>query len=153
MTTRVVHCKKEPFDVYIGRSQNIIRGRWGNPFTHLPQFTSLARHHVPLDKVLVEYEKWLRTQTALMHDIVPLLRGKILGCWCKPGPCHGDVLAKLADGCQCEQHGNYCETHANCRCGCPRHAHAGYTRSCMAGHVTCDCEVYQPRSEHACLSG
>ena len=29
-----------------------------------------------------------------MHEI-PLLAGKTLGCWCKPNPCHGDVLVKL----------------------------------------------------------
>jgi hypothetical protein len=29
-----------------------------------------------------------------MHQI-PLLVGKTLGCWCKPNPCHGDVLVKL----------------------------------------------------------
>jgi hypothetical protein len=23
------------------------------------------------------------------------LKGKILGCWCHPLPCHGDVLVKL----------------------------------------------------------
>lgn len=27
MTTRVVHCKREPYDVYIGRGS-----KWGNPF-------------------------------------------------------------------------------------------------------------------------
>jgi Domain of unknown function (DUF4326) len=25
------------------------------------------------------------------------LKGKILGCWCKPLPCHGDILAEIAD--------------------------------------------------------
>jgi hypothetical protein len=23
------------------------------------------------------------------------LRGKVLGCWCKPENCHGDVILKL----------------------------------------------------------
>ena len=26
---------------------------------------------------------------------IPLLAGKTLGCWCKPNPCHRDVLVKL----------------------------------------------------------
>jgi hypothetical protein len=26
---------------------------------------------------------------------IPSLAGKTLGCWCKPNPCHGDVLVKL----------------------------------------------------------
>ncbi|WNZ62248.1 DUF4326 domain-containing protein [Myxococcus sp. MxC21-1] len=25
------------------------------------------------------------------------LRGKRLGCWCKPGPCHADILAEWVD--------------------------------------------------------
>jgi hypothetical protein len=28
---------------------------------------------------------------------VQALPGKVLGCWCKPGPCHGDVLASFLD--------------------------------------------------------
>jgi hypothetical protein len=23
------------------------------------------------------------------------LKGKVLGCWCKPMPCHGDILLQL----------------------------------------------------------
>jgi hypothetical protein len=26
---------------------------------------------------------------------IPELKGKILCCWCKPEPCHGDVLVEL----------------------------------------------------------
>jgi hypothetical protein len=26
------------------------------------------------------------------------LRHKILGCWCHPKACHGDVLAEIANG-------------------------------------------------------
>lgn len=29
--------------------------------------------------------------------LVPELRGRALACWCAPEPCHGDVLAELAD--------------------------------------------------------
>ena len=28
---------------------------------------------------------------------LPELKGKVLGCWCAPEGCHGDVLAELAD--------------------------------------------------------
>lgn len=27
------------------------------------------------------------------------LRGKKLGCWCKPDPCHGDVLIEILNAC------------------------------------------------------
>lgn len=26
---------------------------------------------------------------------LPELKGKTLGCWCKPGKCHGDILLEL----------------------------------------------------------
>jgi Domain of unknown function (DUF4326) len=29
--------------------------------------------------------------------LLPGLRGKRLGCWCKPLPCHADILAEFAD--------------------------------------------------------
>ena len=35
--------------------------------------------------------------TELIQQIPIELKGKTLGCWCKPDPCHGDVLAELAD--------------------------------------------------------
>ena len=25
------------------------------------------------------------------------LKGKVLGCWCKPASCHGDVIAEIID--------------------------------------------------------
>jgi hypothetical protein len=38
-----------------------------------------------------------RVAVALRHNL-HLLRGRRLVCWCAPAPCHGDVLAELADG-------------------------------------------------------
>jgi hypothetical protein len=29
---------------------------------------------------------------------IPELKGKRLGCWCKPDACHGDVLIELVEG-------------------------------------------------------
>lgn len=93
MTTRVVHCKREPHDVYIGRPS-----KWGNPFAVRGVVSAHAKHHVDtVDEALTRYEAWLREQPQLMAALAEL-RGKTLGCWCKPGPCHGDVLARLADG-------------------------------------------------------
>jgi len=80
---RVVHCKRKPFDVYIGRPS-----KWGNPFVIGKDGTR--------DEVIKKYEAWLRTQPALLAAL-PELRGKVLGCWCAPQACHGDVLARLAE--------------------------------------------------------
>jgi hypothetical protein len=89
--TTVVNRLREPFDVYIGRPSV-----WGNPFSHLP-FDTLATVRVPtLADAIAAYEVWILLQPALLARLHEL-RGKRLGCWCKPGLCHGDVLARLAD--------------------------------------------------------
>ncbi len=46
--------------------------------------------------MIAKYEQWLLQQPELMAAL-PELRGKVLGCWCSPNACHGDVLARLAD--------------------------------------------------------
>lgn len=82
--TKVVHCKRERFDVYIGRPS-----KWGNPFT--------IGKDGSRDEVIQKYKKWIIGQPNLLESVTPELKGKILGCWCKPNACHGDVLALLAD--------------------------------------------------------
>jgi len=82
--TRVVHCKKEKHDVYIGRPSI-----WGNPF-------SIGRDGTR-EEVIGKYALWIEGQPDLLGKLSEL-KGKTLGCWCKPLVCHGDVLAKLADG-------------------------------------------------------
>ena len=79
-------------DVYIGRSVkrggwNLEASIWANPFKRTP--------YVP-GSTLAAYEKYVRSSTVLMNEI-PSLVGKTLGCWCKPNPCHGDVLVKLVN--------------------------------------------------------
>jgi hypothetical protein len=78
---RIVHCKVEPYDVYIGRPS-----KWGNPF------------EIGVDgnrkQVIDKYRDWVRTQPHLMSHLHEL-KDKTLGCWCHPKPCHGKVLADL----------------------------------------------------------
>ncbi len=78
---KVVHCKKDAYDVYIGRPS-----KWGNPFTIGKDGT-----RQDIDK----YEKYL-LKSHLMQDLHEL-QGKVLGCFCAPLACHGDVLLKYAD--------------------------------------------------------
>lgn len=80
--TRVVHCKKEPYDVYIGRPS-----KWGNPF-------SIGKDG-SRQEVIAKYRAWIASQPALLASLHEL-RGKTLGCWCAPNECHGDVLKELA---------------------------------------------------------
>jgi hypothetical protein len=47
-------------------------------------------------QVIALYERWLLENEALMAAL-PELRGLVLGCWCAPSACHGDVLVRLAN--------------------------------------------------------
>jgi len=88
---RVVHCKKESFDVYIGRGS-----KWGNPYSH--KEGTLAEEVVDSrSEAVKKYEEYLLSNDELMASL-PELKGKILGCWCKPKSCHGDILLKYANG-------------------------------------------------------
>jgi hypothetical protein len=78
-------------DVYIGRAcgrggWNLSQSKWHNPYT-------VSKHG---DKCLLLYVSYLYT-TGLVHQVKRELQGKVLGCWCKPGRCHGDVLKYIAD--------------------------------------------------------
>ncbi len=84
----VVHCKKEKYDVYIGRPS-----KWGNPYSHkdgtLAKFKCNSR-----EEAVEKYEEHLRNDEDLMR-LIKYLDGKTLGCWCKPLPCHGDIIIKV----------------------------------------------------------
>jgi len=80
---RVVHCDREPYHVYIGRWE-----KWGNPWTMIRDGTR--------EEIIARYEQYVLHSPALMAAL-PELRGKVLGCWCAPRPCHGDVLVRLAN--------------------------------------------------------
>lgn len=48
--------------------------------------------------VIEKYEIYIRQKINLRqitHAHLSELRGKRLGCWCKPEACHGDVLVKI----------------------------------------------------------
>lgn len=82
--TLVVHCKREPYDVYIGRP-----GNWGNPF----RLESEADRGDAIEKFRAwgERQPWLKDAAAIE------LKGRALGCWCAPKPCHGHVLQEWAN--------------------------------------------------------
>ena len=90
----VVHLKRkngaiiQDCDVYIGRACNmggwkLPQSKWHNPYS----VKIYGENAIPL------YENYIR-QSPLMNEIEELC-GKRLGCWCKPNPCHGDVLVKI----------------------------------------------------------
>jgi hypothetical protein len=83
MATTVVNLRKEKFDVFIGRPS-----KWGNPFVigvdgNREQVIELYRQYAAVSSVI---------QNSLWE-----IKGKRLGCYCKPKACHGDILAEMAD--------------------------------------------------------
>lgn len=96
MATRVVNLNEEPYDLYIGRAdaqKGLLGSIWGNPF--------MIGRDGTRDEVLVQYRAWILEQPELL-DRLPELKGKILGCWCKPKRCHGDILLELIKGLEAE---------------------------------------------------
>ena len=89
---KVVHCKKEIYNVYIGRPS-----KWGNPYTHIKDGKTLAKYVVNTREEAVEaYREWITNgEGKYLLDHLDELKGKTLGCWCKPYACHGDVLVEL----------------------------------------------------------
>lgn len=81
----VVHCKRDDYDVYIGRGSE-----WGNPFRIGPDGSR--------DDVIRKYKVWLAACGPKMVERIKVkLKGKTLGCWCSPKSCHREVLAKIAN--------------------------------------------------------
>lgn len=81
--TRVVHCEKESYDIYIGRPS-----KFGNPFRIGKDGTR--------KEVIEKFRKYIVTNKKLLSQLHEL-EGKVLGCWCKPKSCHGDVLVELIE--------------------------------------------------------
>jgi hypothetical protein len=97
MKTKVVHCKEDSYDIYIGRKKNT-NNHYGNPFRidkNCTRDESISNFRMwilgfDFNDIESERRKWI-----LIH--IKDLKGKTLGCWCKPKACHGDILAELVD--------------------------------------------------------
>jgi hypothetical protein len=64
--------------------------KWGNPFV-MPDDGDRA-------EVIRNYaDHYLPFKPSLQRDAGELMGGKALGCWCAPEPCHGDILAEIAN--------------------------------------------------------
>ena len=96
-STEVVHCKRCKYDIYIGRKKS--KYHFGNPF-------EIGKDGNRKD-VIKKFRLWITKED--YHDIEPrrrdwiidnmyTLKGKILGCWCFPKECHGDIYVELLGG-------------------------------------------------------
>lgn len=81
----IVHCKKDPYDTYIGRPS-----KFGNPWVIGKDGTRA--------EVIAKYAAWIRTQPQLLASLSEL-EGKTLGCWCDypSQDCHGRILLELLE--------------------------------------------------------
>ena len=90
MPTTLVNLNKEPYDVYIGRGS-----KWGCPYTIIKDRPTLAKEIVDTkEEALSKYKEYVLASPELMNSLDELY-GKVLGCFCKPDKCHGDILLEL----------------------------------------------------------
>lgn len=96
--TTVVNYLRSECDVYIGRARDAliskpgIDGYFGNPFYIGP----LSRGYA-----IAQFELYFHRRIkddAEYKRRIEELRGKRLGCFCKPQKCHGDVIAAYLNG-------------------------------------------------------
>lgn len=97
MRGKVVHCKREPYDRYIGRGNDPRTGSpsiWGNPFSRKEGTKAVRRVRTVAEAIwhLIQYVM----ANEELRGRVGELYGSTLGCWCY-GDCHGHALLALAE--------------------------------------------------------
>jgi len=80
---------QDPNHIYIGRNmvcyvKGAVASKWKNPYT-------VKKYGI--DQCLQLYEQHIVNSD--LYNQLEELDGKVLGCWCKDDPCHGDILVKL----------------------------------------------------------
>lgn len=78
--------------VYIGREGKGFSGIFGNPFP--------LKNEKDRDIVLEQYRSYLENRIETdkyFREEIKSLKDKILVCFCKPKPCHGDILVEIIE--------------------------------------------------------
>jgi hypothetical protein len=93
MMCSVVNKYKEPYDVYIGRGSVL-----GNPYTSIQDKKTKAEFVVESREKSIEMFSeylWKKVKDGTITlEYLASLDGKVLGCFCKPKPCHGDIIVR-----------------------------------------------------------
>jgi hypothetical protein len=95
--TTVVNVRSEPYDIYIGRA-NIHLGEGESEF-HNP-FKIDEESGTTRARAIKQFRDYFYTRLENepeFKESVFKLKGKRLGCWCKPNPCHGDVIVEYLE--------------------------------------------------------
>jgi hypothetical protein len=94
--TVVANIKEHPALIAWAKDEKVYvridrQSAWGNPFVLNDDGTR--------EEVIENYrEHFLRYKPSLLESLSSL-RGKVLGCWCAPEPCHGNVLIAALEDC------------------------------------------------------
>lgn len=92
METKAVNIRRDKYDVYIGRAGRGMDGYFGNPFPLAPG----TPRGSTLEKYRDYFYKRIESDSEFKRKILAL-KGKKLGCFCKPEACHGDIIAEYLD--------------------------------------------------------
>lgn len=95
LVIRVVNLLKEDYDIYIGRAGKGQSGYFGNPYRVDQDGT--REEVIALFK---EHFEWRIAHDSTYHQRVHSLQGKVLGCFCKPDSCHGDIYVEHLTVCK-----------------------------------------------------
>lgn len=90
--TQVVNIRNGQYDVYIGRAGQGQDGYFGNPF----RLGMNEKRGATLEKYREYFYNRIRSDPEFKEKIESL-KGKTLGCFCKPNPCHGDIIKEYLD--------------------------------------------------------
>jgi len=94
---------KDSNNIYIGRGFVLVidgirfpteNSIWSNPYK-IDESKKITR-----DDVIAKYRTYIIQKIendSALKDKLLQLKGKTLGCWCKPDGCHGDILIELID--------------------------------------------------------
>ena len=85
MTTTVGHMKRDQCDIFIGRPSIL-----GNPFK--------IGNNGTRKEVIDKYKDYFYKSKELKQYAEVNCKDKILGCYCNPLACHGDIIAEYLNG-------------------------------------------------------
>lgn len=94
-------------NIYKDKSTDIIYIGRGSPFGN-PYSSKISKYKDVIycetrEEAIEKYEIWLLSDLEIVGwnkptiEQIKELKGKKLGCYCKPKPCHGDILEKIAN--------------------------------------------------------
>lgn len=108
--TTAVNIRTEPYDVYIGSACKynnhpqigylVSNGYFDNPFKVGQTYSDVRNHKITIKdrnhsiEVYKGYFNFKIAQDPEFKSRILELKDKRLGCFCKPLPCHGDIIAE-----------------------------------------------------------